>query len=90
MPKYEYIITETTHANGQIVVEDVEEAMEIARLRIVKSVNEAGGVVFDKKSYAIQLVAVCPVCEQGMDSDEAIMWTMCWSCRNEFQEEEHE
>jgi hypothetical protein len=90
MPKYAYIITETSQAQGEIVVEDVEEAEEIARLRIVKSINEAGGVVLNNKSYSIELIAICPVCEQSQDRDDAIMWTMCWSCRNEFQEEEHE
>ena len=89
MPKYAYIITETSHAKGEIVVEDVMEAMEIARLRVLKSINEAGGVILNDKSYDIELIAICPVCERSQDNDDAIMFTMCWTCRNEFLEEEN-
>jgi hypothetical protein len=88
MPKYSYLVTETAEAKGAIVVEDVEEAMEIAKTKILTAVTESR-ITMNDKTYSIELVAICPVCDEGMDADEAILWTMCWRCRNEFQEEDY-
>jgi hypothetical protein len=84
MPKYLYILTERNEGNGEIVADSKEDA----RMKILKSINEAGGLVLDRKSYSVEMVTICPVCEQSQDEEDAMQYTMCWSCRNEFREEE--